>query len=104
MPAFTHTKVDTNKLNISSGNIENSLVMAEKALRTLDQTFNDDLKRSWSSDAGSQFFAQYTNDLPGITSLISRLRTLNNQLAQSVIVYDKADSEANSLVNSLRMD
>ena len=101
MAAFEHTKVDPGRLLISSKNIEESLMLAEKALTNIENCLLNTLKSSWSGEASTEFFARYTTDKQNFVILFNKLKSLNAQLMQASGVYEKADTEANDLVNSL---
>jgi len=101
MAAFDHTKVDPDRLCVSARNIEESLKMAEKALGTIEESLLGSLKPSWSGEGSTAFFDKYSADSSNFMVLFGKLKALNEQLKQAAVVYDKADTEANDLVNSL---
>jgi len=101
MAAFDHTKVDPDRLNVSARNIEESLKMAEGALGTIEESLLNSLKPSWSGEGSTAFFDRYNTDSSNFAALLSKFKALNEQLRQAAVVYDKADTEANDLVNSL---
>ena len=101
MATFEHTKVDPNRLGVSARNIEESLKMVERAFATIDESVLNTLKPLWSGEGSTAFFSRYTTDTQNTALLMNNLKALNEQLKQAAIVYDKADTEAKSLVNSL---
>jgi len=103
MAAFDYTKVDPGRLGFFARNIEESLSLAEKALGTIDESLVGTLKPSWSGEGSTTFYNRYSSDLQNATQLISTLKALNEQLKQAASVYDKADNEAKSLVDSLNI-
>ena len=103
MPAFLHTKVDSNRLSITANNIDNSIKMAEKALAAVEESMQSTLRPSWSGEASSKFFSQYTGDVQRFNALIAELRLLNGKLMQAAGVYNKADDNAGDIVRSLNI-
>ena len=101
MAELVYTKVDPDKLRVSSRNIEESLRTAENALDAIEESLLGTLKPSWTGEGSTAFFEQYNTDSQNFTMLLTKLKELNAQLSQAAGVYDKADTEANSLVNSL---
>lgn len=101
MPDFSHTKVDPNKLSVSSRNIEDSIQIAERALGLIEESLLVTLKPTWTGEGSTTFYNRYNTDSQNFALLISKLKELNAQLIQSAGVYDRADTEANALVSSL---
>jgi WXG100 family type VII secretion target len=101
MAAFDYTKVDPDRLCIFANNTEESLNLAEKAFSTIDEAISGILRPAWYGEGSKTFFDQYASDSKSITILMSNLKTLNQQLKQAASVYDRADNEAKSLVDSL---
>jgi len=101
MAAFEHTKVDPDRLSVYARNIEESLNLAQKALDAIDDSLLNTLKPSWSGEGSATFFERHTANSQNTALLMSKLHALNEQLKQAAGVYDKADNEAKSLVDSL---
>jgi WXG100 family type VII secretion target len=101
MAAFDYTKVDPGRLGTFARNIEESLILAEKALNAIDESIIGTLKPSWSGEGSTTFFDRFSADSQDTTLLMSTLKALNEQLKQAANVYEKADNEAKGLVDSL---
>ena len=101
MPAFKHTKVDSNRLIISARNIKESITRAEKSLVMIDEYLLKKLKPSWSGEGSTAFYERYATDSQNFSQLFAQLKILNEQLKQAAHVYNKADDEASNLVRSL---
>ena len=101
MPEFVYTKVDPERLRVCARNIEDSLKTTEKALASIEEALLSNLKPSWSGEGSLAFFERYNTDSQDFTALLTKLKELNAQLSQAAGVYDKADTEASSLVSSL---
>ena len=101
MADFEYTKVDPGRLGVFAQNIEESLKMAQNAFSAIDETLLSKLKPSWSGEGSTAFFNRYTVDSKDAVMLMSMLKSLNEQMKQAASVYDKADNEARSLVDSL---
>lgn len=103
MSLNTHTNVDTQQLDITEMNIENSLQVAERAIESLDAAIIGKLLPAWKGEASSQFFSNYVDDLQGFREFIRVLRCTNEQLSQDSIAYDRAESRVLENINALRV-
>ena len=101
MAAFDYTKVDPGRLGVSARNIEESLNLVQKALDTIEDSLLNTIKPLWSGEGSTSFFERYSADSQNTALLMSKLKTLNEQLKQAGYVYDKADNEAKTLIDSL---
>jgi len=102
MSIVGHTKVDSTQLNVAMANIERSLRVAENAIKAVDSALMGRLRPTWSGEAADTFFGLYTYDLQSFLDFAKALRVLNEQLGTASGNYERAESEAIDLVNSLR--
>jgi len=103
MPTLAHTKVDPNRLSVTSVNIDDSLNMVGTALGAISESLRGTLQPTWVGEASSQFFTQNSIDEQNFAALMKDLRNLNEELKQAAGTYDKADSAASGLVNDLKI-
>jgi len=103
MAAFESTIADVNRLLVTARNIEESLFKAEKALGNIEESFISSLIPSWSGEGSTAFLKKYNTDAQNISAMFNRFKVLNEQLKKAANVYEQAESESSSLVNSLNI-
>jgi len=107
MPNFIHTKVDPSRLISTASNINENIMIVEKAINKAQSALSDggggSLRATWTGSASKTFFSKYEFDLEEFKAHLQALKALNNQLIEAAGYYNDANNNAQDLVNRLRI-